>query len=119
MRNKTKKGSLYSFLVAIALMCLLIVSMVVIKPISFIISGLLVIDICVFIFNFTPYLAYDSRIKQIQKDGKYKEEKNKTTWKLFVLVGVLLLAEGIFYIVLSINSFLSSSKYYKKYKKSL
>lgn len=130
MRNQTKKGSLYSFLVAMALMCLFIVSVVTIKPISFIIEGLLVIDICVFIFNFMPYLAYNSRIKQIQKDGKCKEEKNKTTWKLFVLSGVLLLAVGIsyvlekkyfgiFYIVLGIYSFVSSSKYYKQYKKSL
>ncbi len=130
MRNQTKKGSLYSFLVAMALMCLFIVSVVTIKPISFIIEGLLVIDICVFIFNFMPYLAYNSRIKQMQKDGKCKEEKNKNIWKLFVLSGILLLVVGIlyvlekkyfgiFYIVLGICSFVSSSNYYKEYKKSL
>ncbi|MGG7056828.1 DUF2812 domain-containing protein [Clostridium tertium] len=127
MRNQTKKGSLYSLLVAIALIFLSIIS---IKPISFLILGLLVIDICVFIFNFMPYVAYNYRIKQIQKVGKCKEEKNKKTWKLFIfsavlflVVGILYLSDkkyfGIFFIILGISNIISSSKYYKKYKKSI
>ncbi|VYU59101.1 DUF2812 domain-containing protein [Clostridium tertium] len=130
MRNKTKRGSLYSSLVAVALICLLIVSIIAIKPIFLIVLGLLVIDICVFIFNFMPYLAYNYRIKQIQKYGKCKEEENKMTWKLYIFAGVLFCILGIlyllekkyfaiFYIILGIFSISSSLKYYKKYKKSL
>ena len=130
MRNQTRKGSFYSFLVAIALIGLLIISIIAIRPIFFIVFGALTIDICVFIFNFIPYLAYNSRIKQMQKDGKCKEEKNKMTWKLYVFASVLLLIVGILYllekkyfgmvyILLGISIGSSSLKYYKKYKKSL
>jgi hypothetical protein len=132
IRNTTRKGTLYSLIIAIALIGLLVVSSIVIKPIFPIIIGLLIIDIFIFIFNFMPYLAYNSRIKQIKKYGKYKNKviDNKSLWKLYAIVSILWLAMGIwhligklyfsalFYIIFGTFYIFSSSKYYKKYKKS-
>lgn len=67
IRNRTKKGTLYSLIIAVALIGLLVVSLNAIRPIFLIILGLLIIDIFMFVFNFMPYLAYNSRIKQIKK----------------------------------------------------
>lgn len=69
MRNRTGKGTMYSLIVAIALICLLVASVNFFRSAFLIIFGLLIIDICMFVFNFMPYLAYKARIKQIQKDG--------------------------------------------------
>jgi len=133
IRNQTSKGTLYSLIIAIALMGLLVISLIVIKPISLIILGLLIIDIFIFVFNFMPYLAYNSRIKQIKKYGKCNSEAidNKSSWKLYAIAGVLWLAIGIwhligklyfsavFLIVFGTYFIFSSSAYFKKYKKSL
>ncbi len=133
IRNLTRKGTLYSLILAIALMGLLVVSLVAIKPIFLIIVGLLIIDIFVFVFNFMPYLAYNSRIKQIKKDGtcNSKAIDNKSSWILYAISGVLWLAIGIwhlngklyftavFLIIFGVFFIFSSSAYFKKYKKSL
>ncbi len=133
IRNLTRKGTLYSLILAIALMGLLFVSIVAIKPIFLIIVGLLIIDIFVFVFNFMPYLAYNSRIKQIKKDGtcNSKAIDNKSSWILYAISGVLWLAIGIwhltgklyfsavFFIIFGVFFIFSSSAYFKKYKKSL
>lgn len=133
IRNLTRKGTLYSLILAIALMGLLFVSIVAIKPIFLIIVGLLIIDIFVFVFNFMPYLAYNSRIKQIKKDGtcNSKAIDNKSSWILYAISGVLWLAIGIwhltgklyftavFFIIFGAFFIFSSSAYFKKYKKSL
>jgi len=133
IRNLTRKGTLYSLILAIALIGLLVVSLVAIKPIFLIIVGLLIIDIFVFVFNFMPYLAYNSRIKQIKKDGtcNSKAIDNKSSWILYAISGVLWLAIGIwhltgklyfsavFFIIFGAFFIFSSSAYFKKYKKSL
>ncbi|MPQ34225.1 DUF2812 domain-containing protein [Clostridium estertheticum] len=133
IKNQTKKGTLYSLIIAIALMGLLVVSSIVIKPIFLIILGLLIIDIFIFVFNFMPYLAYNSRIKQIKKYGKCNSKviDNKSSWKLYAIAGVLWLAIGIwhligklyfsavFFIIFGVFFIFSSSSYFKKYKKSL
>lgn len=133
IRNTTRKGTLYSLIIAIALMGLLVVSLMVIKPIFLIILGLLIIDIFIFVFNFMPYLAYNSRIKQIKKYGKCnsKAMDNKISWKLYAIAGFLWLAIGIwhligklyfsavFFIIFGAFFIFSSSSYFKKYKKSL
>ncbi|MGN9163074.1 DUF2812 domain-containing protein [Clostridium sulfidigenes] len=133
IRNLTRKVTLYSLILAIALMGLLVVSLVAIKPIFLIIVGLLIIDIFVFVFNFMPYLAYNSRIKQIKKDGtcNSKAINNKSSWILYAISGVLWLAIGIwhligklyftavFLIIFGAFFIFSSSAYFKKYKKSL
>lgn len=133
IRNRTRKGTLYSLILAIALMGLLVVSLVDIKPIFLIIVGLLIIDIFVFVFNFMPYLAYNSRIKQIKKDGtcNSKAIDNKSSWILYAISGVLWLAIGIwhltgklyfsaaFFIIFGAFFIFSSLVYFKKYKKSL
>lgn len=133
IRNLTRKGTLYSLILAIALIGLLFVSLVAIKPIFLIIVGLLIIDIFVFVFNFMPYLAYNSRIKQIKKDGKCNSKAidNKSSWILYAISGVLWLAIGIwhltgklyfsavFFIIFGAFFIFSSSAYFKKYKKSL
>lgn len=130
MKNRTGKGMLYSLLIAIALIVLLVVCKKVVRPLFL---GLLIIDIFVFIFNFMPYLAYKSRIKQIKKDGKCngKAMYNKSSWKLNAIAGILWLAMGIwyligkqyfsavFFIIMGAFFIFSSSNYYKKYKKSL
>lgn len=100
IRNTTRKGTLYSLIIAIALMGLLVVSLMVIKSIFLIILGLLIIDIFIFVFNFMPYLAYNSRIKQIKKYGKCNSKAidNKISWKLYAIAGVLWLAIGIWHL---------------------
>ncbi len=133
IRNLTRKGTLYSLILAIALIGLLVVSLVAIKPIFLIIVGLLIIDIFVFVFSFMPYLAYNSRIKQIKKDGtcNSKAIDNKSSWILYAISGVLWLAIGIwhltgklyfsavFFIIFGVFFIFSSLTYFKKYKKSL
>lgn len=133
IRNATRKGTLYSLITAIALLGLLVVSLMVIKSIFLIILGLLIIDIFVFVFNFMPYLAYNSRINQIKKYGKCNSKAidNKISWKLYALAGVVWLAVGIwnligklyfsavFFIFFGAFFIFSSSSYFKKYKKSL
>lgn len=132
IRNRTRKGTLYSLILAIVLIGLLVVSLIAIRPIFLIILGLLIIDMFAFVFNFMPYLAYNSRIKQIKQYGKCKSEviNNKSLWKInaftgigFLVLGVLYLIEkkhfSIFYIILAASNIVSSLGYYKKYKKSL
>ena len=133
IRNRTKKGTLYSLLIAIALILLLVISVIVFRPIFLIIFGLLIIDIFLFVFNFMPYLAYNSRIKQIKKYGKCngKSIDNKSSWILFVISGVLWLAVGmwhltgklyfsaVFFIIFGVFFIFLSLSYFKKYKKSL
>ena len=132
VRNSARKGTLYSLVIAIALICLLAVSLITIRPVFLIIFGLLIIDIFVFIFNFMPYVAYNSRIKQIKKYGKCKSEiiNSKSLWKIKAFVGVIFLTLGIldliekkyyavFLIISGVTSIVLSLDYYKKYKKSL
>ncbi|ADL50703.1 DUF2812 domain-containing protein [Clostridium cellulovorans] len=132
MRNLTKKGTIVSLVIAIALIALLAVSLIAIRPMFLIILGLLIIDMFVFVFNFMPYIAYNSRIKEIKKYGKCKSAKvnNKISWKLYIFAGLMLCilgvlyliykkVFGIFYMALGIIYIALSVKYYKKYKKSL
>ncbi|GAA0824676.1 DUF2812 domain-containing protein [Clostridium tertium] len=132
VRDQIRMGTIYSLIIAIVLISLLVISAIAIRPIFLIILALLVIDIFIFIFNFMPYLAYNSRIKRIKKYGKCKSEaeNNKITWKLYAIAGVLWLAIGIwhligklyfsavFFIVFGVYFIFSSSAYFKKYKKS-
>jgi hypothetical protein len=130
MRNRTEKGTIYSLMIAIALICLLVVSVNFLRSTFLIIFGILIIDICVFIFNCMPYLAYNSRIKQMQKDGKCKSEiiNSKMLWKIYVFQGVIFLALGILdlienkylgvlFIILGIFNIVISLNHYKKYTK--
>jgi len=131
MRNRTGKGTIYSLIVAIALICLLVASVNFLRSAFLIIFGLLIIDICMFVFNFMPYLAYNSRIKQMQKDGKCKSEmiNSKILGKVYAFSGVIFLALGVldliekrslavFFIILGISNIVISLNHYKKYKKS-
>lgn len=133
IRNRTRKGTIYSLILAIALMGLLVFSLIAIRPIFLIIFGLLIIDICVFVFNFMPYLAYNARIKQIKKYGKCNSKaiNNKSLRKTYAFAGVVWLVMGIWdliekkyfsavlFIILGAFFIFSSSAYFKKYKKSL
>lgn len=133
IRNITRKGTLYSLIIAIALMVLLAVSLIFIKPIFLIILGLLIIDMVIFVFNFMPYLAYNLRIKQIKNYSRCnsKARYNKISWKLYAIAGILWLVIGIwhligklyfsavFFIIFGTFFIFSSSSYFKKYKKSL
>jgi dipeptide/tripeptide permease len=132
IRDQTRRGTLYSSIIAIALIGLLVVSAIAIRPIFLIVFGLIVIDILIFIFNFMPYLAYKSRIKQLKKDGKCKSETiiSKGLWKVYAFAGVIFFTLGIvelfekkyfavLSILLGIFYITSSLNHYKKYKKSL
>lgn len=133
IRNLTRKGSIYSFIVAIALMGLLVVSAIFIKPICLIVFGLLMIDIIVMGFNFMPYLAYSSRIKDLEIYGKAKDKKtyfNKYLWKIYAVSALLFLLPGIvdlinlkswhsvFEIFVGVIMGIASLEYYKEYKKA-
>ena len=133
IRNQTRRGTIFSLIIAIVLIGLLAVSAIAIRPIFLIVLALLIIDIFIFVFNFMPYLAYNSRIKQIKKDGKCNSKAidNKSSWRSYAIAGVLWLAIGIwhltgklyfsaaFFIIFGTFFIFSSSTYYKKYKKSL
>lgn len=133
IKNLTRKGTLYSLILAIVLIGLLVVSLIAIRPIFLVILVLFIIDIFVFVFNFMPYLAYNTRIKQIKKHSKCNNKtiNNKRLWKLYVLtstlwsiVGILNLIEkkyfsAVFFIIGSVFFIFSSLGYFKKYKKSL
>lgn len=132
IKNRTEKGTIYSLTIAMALILLLVVSVKAIRPIFLIVVGLLIIDIFVFVFNFMPYLAYNSRIKQIKKDGKCKSEivSNKSLWKIYAFTGLVFLVLGIldliekkhfavFSIILGAFNIVVSLDCYKKYKKFL
>lgn len=130
IRNRTRKGTIYSLILAIALMGLLVVSLFSIRPIFLIILVLLIIDIFVFVFNFMPYLAYTNRIKQIKKYDKSnsKAVDNKGLWKLYGFTGIIWITMGIFdliekkyfssvfFIIIGAFFIFSSSSYFKKYK---
>ncbi|WP_347707771.1 hypothetical protein [Clostridium sp. 1001275B_160808_H3] len=79
-----------------------------------------------------PYLAYNSRIKQIKRSGRCKSKviNNKITWKLYAFAGIMFWMLGILnlvekkysallYIILGAFDIGLSLDYYKKYKKSL
>jgi len=93
MKRQAKKGTLYSLIVAVALIALLVISVITIRPIFLIVFGLLILDIFVFIFNFMPYIAYNSRIKQIRKNGRCS--LNNGLWKVNVFSGSVFLILGI------------------------
>lgn len=133
IRNSTRKGTIYSLIIAIALMALLVVSLKVIKPIFIGIVSLLIVDVIVFVFNFMPYLAYNSRIKQIKQYGKFNSKAidSKFLWKLYALAGVIWLAIGIwhligklcfsavFFVIIGVYFIFLSLYHFKRYKKSL
>lgn len=132
VKKQTGKGTIYSLIVAIVLSALLVISAIAIKPIFLIVLLLLIVDIFVFIFNYMPYLAYNSRLKQLNKNGKYEGgiTSNKNLWKIdaftgivFMIVGIMdfieksyfaifIILVGTFYIVSSLNK-------YRQRKKSL
>ncbi|MDU1444107.1 MAG: DUF2812 domain-containing protein [Clostridium cochlearium] len=131
-RNQTRKGTFYSLIIAIVLIGLLYTSLIILKPMFLIIFGLLIIDIVVFVFNFMPYLAYSSRVKQIKKYGKCKSKiiNNKNLWKIDAFTGVMFLALGIsdliekkyyavFFIIVGVSSIVSSLNNYKKKDKKI
>ena len=132
VRLRTGKASLYSSIAGIFLIGLLILSAIAIRPMFLPILCLLIIDIVIFVFNFMPYVAYNSRIKQIEKNNGYKSDivNNKGLWKLYIVIGIVFLVMGILDLIdkkylgtvaLAAGAlyFFISLKYYKKYKKSL
>lgn len=130
IRNQTKKGTIYSSIIGIILLSLLALSVIFIKPIFLIILALLIIDIIIFVFSYMPYLAYNSRIKQIQRNEMCKsgEIDNKISYKVDAFIGSIFLADGIFFlikknyfsivfIILAVFSIILSIVHYKRYRK--
>ncbi|KGM96939.1 hypothetical protein Z968_04995 [Clostridium novyi A str. 4552] len=125
VEERTVKGTLYSLIIAMILVGLLAISIIAVKSMFFIILGLLMIDGVVFTFNFMPYLAYNSRIREIEQDGKCKNElitkdsrrTSSVLGVIFLVMGALKLTkkkyfEGVFCVMLGIY-------YYKDYKERL
>ncbi len=132
IRDKSKKGSLYSFIVAIILTGMLVLSGFFMRQIFLIIVAVWFIDIVVFIFNFMPYLAYNDRIKAMKKGYEYnnKEISNNISWKvntviaaMFLILGIMYLTSenysGVLWLIIGLIYAYSSAVYYKKYKESL
>lgn len=132
IRDKSKKGSLYSFIVGIILTVMLVLSGFFMRQIFLIIVAVWFIDIVVFIFNFMPYLAYNDRIKAMEKGNKYKNKEisNRINWKvnaviaiMFLIVAIMYLTSknyfGVFWLIIGLIYAYSSVVYYKKYKKSV
>ncbi|ERI94672.1 hypothetical protein HMPREF1982_00809 [Clostridiales bacterium oral taxon 876 str. F0540] len=131
VKNTTKRGAIYSSIAGIILIALLTISIFAARQIFLILLGFLVIDIFIFTFNFMPYLAYNSRIKQIKKYGKLNAmDDKKRLGKInlfigisFAAIGILSLNESkfsaIIFILLGVINIFASLNSYKKYKKSL
>ncbi|MBL4935602.1 DUF2812 domain-containing protein [Clostridium sp. YIM B02515] len=131
VRNTTKRGTIYSLIAGIVIIALLALSLFAARPIFLILFGFLIIDMIIFTFNFMPYLAYNSRIKQIKKYGKLNDmDDKKRLGKInlfigitFTVLGILYLNESkysaIIFILLGIINIFASINSYKKYKKSL
>jgi hypothetical protein len=131
LRNTMKRGVIYSSIAGIVLIALLALSIFAARQIFLIILGFLVIDIFIFTFNFMPYLAYNSRIKQIKKYGKLNDmDDKKRLGKINLFIGIAFAAIGILslneskysaiiFMLLGIINIFASLNSYKKYKKSL
>ncbi|MPN27006.1 hypothetical protein SDC9_174433 [bioreactor metagenome] len=132
MKNQMKKGSIVSSVIGLVLLALLVLSFMFIRPISIILELLLVIDFVIFIFSFMPYIAYNSRIKQMKKYGKCNSEliSSKTMCKIYLFSGLGILVVGIadlqdkqgwggFWLILGIGYVSLGIREYMKYKKSL
>jgi len=132
VKKQVKKGVIISSIIAIVLIALLVLSFAFIRPIAIILELLLIIDFVVFIFNFMPYIAYNSRIKQMKKYGKCNGEliSGKSMWKIYGFSGLVILVVGIadlqdkqgwgvFWLILGIGYVSLGIREYKKYKKSL
>ncbi len=125
MKKQSGKGTLYSLITTIILAVLLFVSAITIRPIFLIVLILFVISLIVFIFNFMPYLAFNSRLKHLSKDSKGNNGvfAKKNLWKVdafcgieFLIIGILYLIEkkyfGIYFVALGIyNIGLSFNRY--------
>lgn len=129
VKKQSGKGTLYSLIATIIFAVLLAVSIIVIRPIFLIVFALFLISLIVFIFNFMPYLAFNSRLKQLSKDNKSNSGifSNKNLWKVnvfcgvgFILLGILWLTEkkyfSIFFIIVGICDIVESFNNYKKRK---
>lgn len=132
MKNQMKKGSIVSSVIGLVLLALLVLSFMFIRPISIILEVLVVIDFVIFIFSFMPYIAYNSRIKQMKKYGKCNSEliSSKSMWKIYLFSGLGILVVGIadlqdkqgwggFWLILGIGYVSLGIREYMKYKKSL
>ena len=126
MKEQTKRGTVYSLIMGLILVIAMIVSVIAVKSIFLVLSGLFIIDIIVFIFNFMPYLAYNDRVKQLGKINN----GNKNLWKISMFAGALFIIAGVLNLIkkdyvslidifLGIFSIISSFKEYKEYKKYL
>jgi hypothetical protein len=97
MKKQVSKGTIYSSIAIVILAVLLVVSVISIRPIFLVVVSLFIASIFVFIFNFMPYLAYNSRLKQLSKNGKCNSKiiSNKGLWKLYAFAGIVFLFLGI------------------------
>lgn len=133
IRNQMKKVAIYSLIIAMVLTGVLVFSSIYTRPIFLITLGLLLIDLTVFVFNFLPYMAYNSKINQIKKHGKCKSEvtDNKISWKIYGFSGVIWSTLGVLslvkkeyflaalFICLAVSDIVSSFNRHKKSKTTL
>lgn len=90
IKKQTGRGSIYSLIIMGLFIALSIISGIFIKPIFLITIALSIVSMCIFIFNFMPYLAYNYRIREFEKTGKCEEGDifNKSSWIMWGAIGI-------------------------------
>lgn len=101
VRNQTKKGSIYTFIIGVVLYMLTIMSKRISEPLFFIMLGLFVVDTILFIFNFMPYVAYNFRVSQTNNGDNQKNENKimNSINKLIIFLGAIPIVSGVTVIV--------------------
>jgi hypothetical protein len=100
VRNQTKKGSIYTLIIGVVLCMLTIISNKIYEPLFFLMLGLLIVDVVVFVFNFMPYVAYNYRVSQTNNGNKQDENIiMKSINKLMIFLGAVPIVFGVLAIV--------------------
>lgn len=104
IRNKMKKGSIYSAIVLIALAVLSLISVIFIKPIVIPVCLLFFLSLFAFISSFMSYLTYGYQIKKLKENGN---NGSNTNFKLFIVYAFL----SIYFLFAGIDD-LTKKKYF-------
>lgn len=131
MKRQTGKGTIHSLIAMIVFIFACIGCAIAFKPAFLVAFLLFMASMVAFIFNFMPYLAYSSRLKQLSENGKLKSEaiSNKYSRMTYAFAGVVFLILGVIdltskkyfgicFILIGICNIASSWNYYKKEKKT-
>ena len=88
MMENRKKGSIIFGIISLTLAAMTVVSGLCIKKLCLLFTILLIISLCIFIFNFMPYIVFKDRVKHIEKYGKCTDNDTET-WRIYLVNLVL------------------------------